>query len=256
MEHISHHSPDNEKSSELASGIARVVTIDQENLGSVQENTILAVRRPLFSSRYAIEARTRNVIKVEPDLIRKLPKLESQVQDFWIEIINDYADPLRRYISRLLYKSNPDAIDDVLQTVWVKALNGISRIKEWDSGEVQDVRLKGWFYMIAHNHIISMVRAHNRRKEDSLDYNLEQHGYDLGNVDPNIQSIGERVGLGDAFLKLTPLQQRVIRLRIVEDLSIAETARLIGRGEDAVKKLQSRALNSMKRSLEGKESGY
>jgi RNA polymerase sigma-70 factor, ECF subfamily len=50
---------------------------------------------------------------------------------------------------------------------------------------------------------------------------------------------------------LTPLQQQIITLRFLEELNNEEVARVVERTEGAVKALQHRALNSLRRLLEG-----
>ncbi|MCC9197538.1 RNA polymerase sigma factor [Arthrobacter sp. zg-Y820] len=52
---------------------------------------------------------------------------------------------------------------------------------------------------------------------------------------------------------LPPRQQEVLLLRVVADLSIEETASIMGSSEGAVKQLQSRALKILKDRLERKE---
>jgi RNA polymerase sigma-70 factor (ECF subfamily) len=53
-------------------------------------------------------------------------------------------------------------------------------------------------------------------------------------------------GLG----RLTAEQRQVIVLRFLEDKSLAETAALMQRTEEAVKKLQSRGLAALRRGIE------
>jgi RNA polymerase sigma-70 factor (ECF subfamily) len=50
--------------------------------------------------------------------------------------------------------------------------------------------------------------------------------------------------------RLTPQQREVIVLRFLEGRSLAETAEIAGRNEDAVKKLQARGLASLRRGME------
>lgn len=50
-------------------------------------------------------------------------------------------------------------------------------------------------------------------------------------------------------------QQHVVALRFVADLSVAETAAVLGRSEDAVKKLQRRALANLRARVVREETG-
>jgi RNA polymerase sigma-70 factor (ECF subfamily) len=61
----------------------------------------------------------------------------------------------------------------------------------------------------------------------------------------------ERIARARAALqRLTSLQQQVIGLRFLEELSIRETAEVMEKTEGAVKALQYRAMNSLRRILE------
>jgi DNA-directed RNA polymerase specialized sigma24 family protein len=49
--------------------------------------------------------------------------------------------------------------------------------------------------------------------------------------------------------RLTPEQRQAIELRFMEGMSVAETAATMGRSDEAVKKLQARALANLRRYL-------
>ena len=57
-------------------------------------------------------------------------------------------------------------------------------------------------------------------------------------------------GVVEALLEsLSPDQRDVLLLRVIADLSVAETAQTLGKGEEAVKQLQRRALASLRRRI-------
>lgn len=65
------------------------------------------------------------------------------------------------------------------------------------------------------------------------------------------------VEIGAMLEGLTPRQKEVLLLRVVADLSIEESAKIMGSSEGAVKQLQSRALKILKDRLErGEESAH
>ena len=55
-----------------------------------------------------------------------------------------------------------------------------------------------------------------------------------------------------AMSRLTPDQQHVLALRFSQDLSLEETASMVGKSVNAVKVLQFRALAAMRRLLDEK----
>ena len=59
----------------------------------------------------------------------------------------------------------------------------------------------------------------------------------------------DRQSLEPAMARLTPEQRQAIELRFMEGMSVAETATAMGRSDEAVKKLQARALANMRRHL-------
>ena len=52
---------------------------------------------------------------------------------------------------------------------------------------------------------------------------------------------------------LSPDQREVLLLRVVADLSVEETAAVLGKGYEAVKALQRRGLASLRRALSSEE---
>ena len=59
----------------------------------------------------------------------------------------------------------------------------------------------------------------------------------------------DRQTLEPALARLTAEQRQAVQLRFLDGLSVAESARMMGRSEEAVKKLQARALANLRRSL-------
>jgi RNA polymerase sigma-70 factor (ECF subfamily) len=59
----------------------------------------------------------------------------------------------------------------------------------------------------------------------------------------------DRQTLEPALARLTPEQRQAVELRFLQGMSVAETAAVMGRSEEAVKKLQARALANLRRSL-------
>ena len=55
----------------------------------------------------------------------------------------------------------------------------------------------------------------------------------------------------EAVKALKPEQQECIVLRFLQGLSLAETAAVLGRKENAVKQLQLRAVRALHRALDG-----
>jgi RNA polymerase sigma-70 factor (ECF subfamily) len=59
----------------------------------------------------------------------------------------------------------------------------------------------------------------------------------------------DRETLAPALARLTDEQRQAVELRFLQGMSVAETAAAMGRSEEAVKKLQARALVNLRRHL-------
>jgi RNA polymerase sigma-70 factor (ECF subfamily) len=70
-------------------------------------------------------------------------------------------------------------------------------------------------------------------------------------VEPDSEAVEQRVRLFRSVKRLPAAQRRVIFGRFVEQKSILEIAQQLGRTEGAVKQLQLRALQTLRRQMEG-----
>ena len=141
----------------------------------------------------------------------------------------------------LLMRGSEDP-DGLTNDVFLRVLPRLGAITGGWSG------LQALVFTVAHGRMVDEIRGRSRRPRIQ--------GYDAAE-DPRTQPSAEttainRIALQEAFdvLELLPEDQRaVITLRIVGDLTISETATAIGRSEAAVKKLQRRGLESLRRLL-------
>lgn len=103
-----------------------------------------------------------------------------------------------------------------------------------------------WIFRVAHNRLMDYYRAQQRRPQ----LPLESAGQAADqSPERELQRVLDRQTLTDAMDQLTPSQRNVIVLRFLQHLSLAETALALEKSEDGVKKLQQRALDSLRRSL-------
>jgi len=66
-----------------------------------------------------------------------------------------------------------------------------------------------------------------------------------------LEAIDQRIALYRSVERLPDLQRRVIEMRFVEEKSIREVAAVLDRSEGAVKQLQLRALQNLRKSMGG-----
>ncbi|MHB8621685.1 MAG: RNA polymerase sigma factor [Chloroflexota bacterium] len=132
-----------------------------------------------------------------------------------------------------------DLAEDLTAEVFMKALQSLGHF------QFREVPFSAWLYRIAHNHLIDHIRRLPKQQPVSMDDCPHLDVEDSENPDRRL----DRQALSAALKRLTEEQRRIVVMRIVQGMSIAETARAMGKSEDSVKQLQSRGLKALKRIL-------
>ncbi len=153
---------------------------------------------------------------------------------------DEYAPGIYRYAYRLTghRATAQDVVSDTFRRLLAALRNG---------GGPTD-HLSAWLYRVAHNLVVDGFR---RQPEDAPVPLQNAPEIPVPSRAEGRMEHEEAVAAARAALaKLTPLQQQVIALRFLEGLSIRETAEITGKTEGAVKALQHRGTNSLRRILE------
>ena len=137
--------------------------------------------------------------------------------------------------------------DDVTSEVFLAAFRGVGRFHG------DGVAFRSWLFTIAHH---KGVDVHRRPATREVLVDAVGAGAGLG-FDPAPARSAEDVALeriaGDGAVRqlanLTEDQRAVLLLRVVADLSLAETAEVLGKPVGAVKALQHRALARLRADL-------
>jgi RNA polymerase sigma-70 factor, ECF subfamily len=129
--------------------------------------------------------------------------------------------------------------EDLTAEVFHHALANLKRF-EW-----RGIPFSAWLYRIAANLISD--RWHRSGREVSDEAQIE-----LAQVSPKeIEEVERRATIFRLVDDLPPDQKQVLVLRFVEEKSIKEVARKIGKTEGAVKQLQFRAVSNLRARMEG-----
>lgn len=142
---------------------------------------------------------------------------------------------------------NQQEAEDVVQETFVKAYKGLASLK------MEDLNFSAWLYRIAANTINDTFRKKYRTPEImAIDEN-----FDL----PDTYSLQAEVAMHSdleivrASLKtLPPLYKQVLELRFLQDLTLDETAAVIGKNNLSVRLIQFRALKKLKIIIKEKYS--
>ena len=153
-----------------------------------------------------------------------------------------YFTPVYRYLYFRL--SSPLDAEDMAQEVFIKAYGGFANY----SYSGQDPL--AYFYVIAKNALIDRSR---KKRIVTVDEDETSDIPDPGKRrDEELMQNDDAKKLHEKIAALPHDQQEVIRLRFIEEFSTKEVAALMGKKEEAVRKLQSRALAALRESYENK----
>lgn len=154
-----------------------------------------------------------------------------------------YEQNIGRIYNYVFFRIGSEAdAEDITARVFHRAFNHIGRYVE------KGVPFSAWLYRIAHNLIANWHRDNHRKKEVSLEDQLDfPHQGDLPERTLEQQQETER--LLKAIRRLSPDRQQLILLKYLEDLPNAEIAVIMSRTEGAIKSLYHRALIALREEL-------
>jgi RNA polymerase sigma-70 factor (ECF subfamily) len=150
-----------------------------------------------------------------------------------------YLDRIYRYI---FFRVNQDkqAAEDLSEVTFMKAFQSIEKFS-LDKGTFQS-----WLYRIAHNTVLDHYKAFKamgRVQEDTASVESMKVIEEELDTKQQIESVLA------AMKKLTDEQREVITLRFVEGLSHKQIAFVLNKQEDAIRAIQYRGLQSLKKTF-------
>lgn len=156
-----------------------------------------------------------------------------------------YYDPIYRYL--LLRTSDVEVAEDVTQTTFIKFFKNLS---SWQN---QGYGVRAYLYRIARNALIDHYRAQKSTKHDNSEEilaNLRDDNIDLQQILETKQRHAEII---DQLNILPELSREVVQLRFIEGLDSKTVGEIIGKSDVAVRKITSRAINSLRLHIKGEE---
>ena len=155
------------------------------------------------------------------------------------ELYTLYFPRVYRYI--LARTGNTYDAEDLAEEVFMRVLEAIGRF-QW-----REAPFSAWLFRIAHNAVISQRRKENARGRSAP----LTDGLAVDSAGPD-ELVENRLALNqimDAAQRLPDAQRQVIALRFAAELSVAETARAMGKGEGNVKVIQHKAISKLREIL-------
>jgi RNA polymerase sigma-70 factor, ECF subfamily len=152
----------------------------------------------------------------------------------FLELYDRYVHRIYAFVSRRT--RNRTAAEDVTSAVFEQALANLGRF-EW-----RGVPFSAWLFRIAANVMADRWRREGR---DSQQISIDAPDrWELNDLD-------RRMIVFQLVDRLPDVQRQVIQMRFVEEKSIREVAATLGRSEGAVKQLQLRALDHLRKAMGG-----
>jgi RNA polymerase sigma-70 factor (ECF subfamily) len=156
-----------------------------------------------------------------------LQRLRAGEEAAWGELHREHFARLWSSVQRIL--NNPVMTDDVVQEAFIKAHRDISRF----AGQSQ---LGTWLYRIAVNQALDTIRKKQRTERwlsflSPVTEEENQPAMPEGHVAPASSTGLENAELRDiifaAMAELSPEHRAVVQLRLVDEMSLEETAQML-----------------------------
>ena len=169
-------------------------------------------------------------------ILASTQQLDSQVLGL---LHDEYYPVVYRYVSYRL--EDPQICEDITSEVFLRLLEALRHRRD----TIRDVR--AWLLGTASHMVSDQLRQKYQRPTDNLDDHDSLPGGDTteGQVEKSMRQSQVR----QAIYHLTEEQQHVLALRFSQDCSLEETAQMMGKTIGAVKVLQFRAIDSLRRLL-------
>ena len=158
-------------------------------------------------------------------------------------LYDQYHNDVFRFLIYLI--RDRDQAEDLMHEVYVRVLKAYSGF-EGKSSE------KTWLFSIAKNVAIDHFRKSSVRRKHSFDkFDWEKSELVSTEILPdNLVVLNEEMKeLLNVLDTCTGDQKMVIHMRFIHDLSIAETAEILGWSEGKVKTTQHRAINALRKKI-------
>jgi RNA polymerase sigma-70 factor (ECF subfamily) len=152
-----------------------------------------------------------------------------------------------RYERRLLYfvrriVDDPDRALDVLQEVWMTVFRRIRVLRAPEAFRV-------WLYRIAHDKAISQLRG-DRRHEQSAGASIDDATVEAIDEEESIQRVENADLIHRLLGRLTPPHRKIVTLRFLEQMSIADISAVVGCSMGTVKSRLHYALRRLQEGIE------
>ena len=175
------------------------------------------------------------------DLVKRA---QAREQEAFGELYDIFASRIYRFIR--IKVNAPERAEDILQDTFLRAWQSLPRLK------LDNLYFGAWLYTIARNLINDHYRNMQRRPAAE---NIDDHG-DLisgDDVAANTELKLDIERMRASLAELSPTYRQVLELRFIQEFSVDETAKILGRNSLSVRVVQHRAIKKLQKLLSDNE---
>ncbi len=173
-------------------------------------------------------------MKTSEDALVERAKQDRQA---FSELYESYAPRIYKYIYHRT--NNAEEAEELTATVFLRALSHL------DSYEFRGQPFGTWLFTIAHNLLVNWYRDRQRRAPTALQLEIDSQ-----DVTAILTTAEDLAAVKQVISALPEDRQLLIFLKFTEGLSNAETGRIMGRSEGAIKSLLHRTIQSLRGEIE------
>lgn len=151
-----------------------------------------------------------------------------------------YLDSIYRYVYFRI--SDVAEAEELTDDVFVRAWEALPNFRA-----ERGASLLPWLYRIAHNLVVDHYRRRTLQEETEPLFAVKEPSPSIEEMVGTKQAVARAV---QAVHRLGQLEQSVLLLRFVEQLSYREIAQVVGKSEGACRVIQYRALAALRELLE------
>ena len=172
------------------------------------------------------------------DLTRLVDRAKGGDSQAFGALYDRFQPEILRYLTHRT--RDPEAAEDLTQQVFLKAWQAIPRFEQ------RGVPFKAWLYRMAHNQMVDHFRTRKPTTELG-DFDLP----DEADQESALLTGEMNEALQRALARLSEDHRQVLTLRFLMEKSAREIGEVMGRKEVTVRGLQMRALQALRREIDG-----
>jgi RNA polymerase sigma-70 factor (ECF subfamily) len=157
----------------------------------------------------------------------------------WRALYEDVAPALARYARASGVADPENLVGDVF-------LRAVRTLQRFDGGRRA---FRAWMFAIARNAAVDDARKRVRRRTEPLPAHVLAEIGPVGDAEEEAMRAVAEDRVHSAMASLTVDQRDVLLLRILGDLTVDEVASVVGKRSGAVKALQARGLERLRRNI-------